>query len=315
MNNESLSTQWFQYFKRKLKDDFKINPEELTDYQLDATPLIYCCLLHRRVPVKSWNIAMSKEFQKSEWIDNPDWIKIKEKLESGEDINPYMSKSIKKWDSTDSLLYTFRIHHFHLFKNKDGGIRDELVYGVFHDNTLYVLNIEKHHDLYEAEKWITIILNNWPNANLIPNLIEIDKITEQFDSKTFKRKANDPNLCYNLLQPLQFKDKDKDKKIRALQNQQHTTTTGFTLNNIHYSEIPFQAYCAYRNEMDEIKAIESSLVKKYGNQNFHLNIDIKNKKYIIRINYSILPIEKIGIKEKLVTCSLYHTLNYYPYIS
>lgn len=314
VKSKPLYIQWAEFFKKKIMSDFSIDVTKAPNYQIDVAPLIYCCLLHRRVPVKKWNVILSQEFQDSDWAKKTDWLNIKNKLESGEDINPYMSKSLKDWAVVDYLLYTYKIHHFHLYKNNDGGIRNELVFGIFHKNTFYVLDIKGHNEIYSADTWVKIINNNWVCEEVLSNVEIVEEKSQIFDQKNFKRTANNPNLQFNNINPLQISNDEGG--ILSLQGQQHTSLIDFSINDIKYPKVPMQAYCAYNNEIEHLKSIEEELIKRYGyNCTFDLNIDIKSKKYKIILKKQILFPAVIKFKEKGVIVSLYHEQKYYPYYS
>lgn len=309
-----LYQQWAIFFEKKLKKEFNLDFSTNENYQVDAAPLIYCCMLHRRIAVKKWNVVLSQEFQGNEWSKQEEWVNIQKKLECGEDINPYLSKSLKNWNAVDYLLYTYKIHHFHLYKNSEGGIRNELVFGIFHKNSFYVLDIRGHNDLYSADNWIEIVQKNWPTEDILPNVVDINEINQKFDIKFFKRNANNPKLQFNNIEPLQIMTEDGVGK--ALKGQQHTTLINFTLNGIEYPKIPLQAYCAYINEVQHLDSIEIELMRLHGNNyTFDLHIDIKNKKYKIIIGEQFANTRFLKFNEKGVIVSLYHEQKYYPYYS
>jgi hypothetical protein len=135
----TLVEQWFKYFEEKIFQEFGQNVKKIEDYQPDVSPLVYCCLHHKKVPHIKREVILSNEFKSSIWFSNPAWLNLKETIENGKDINCYMSKSIRDWKSIDYLLYTCKIRHFHLYNNQEGGIRKELVFGIFTENKFYVL--------------------------------------------------------------------------------------------------------------------------------------------------------------------------------
>ncbi len=309
-----LYLQWSKFFEDKIQTEFNFDKSASKNYQIDAAPLIYCCLHHRRVPVKNWNVVLSKEFLDSNWKEDIAWLKIKDKLENGEDINSFMSKKINDWTSIDFLLYTFNIYHFHLYRDSNGGIRDQLVFGTFHNDNFYILGISGHNDLYNADKWINIILHNWENEKIFKNIKTIKNLNSKFNSKEFKKIANNPNLQYNLVEPIQHKK--TDNSIISLHGHQHTNSINFTLNGISYKKTPIQAYCAYINEIEYLNRIEEFLIRKYGFfKRFKLDINIEQKIYIITINNFLHKKEFFSFHESMVICSSYASKNYYPYKS
>lgn len=311
---ETLVTQWARFFEKKLNKEFGLITSEIDNYQLDAAPLVYCCLLHRKVEVKKWNIVLSNEFLSSKWATSDEWLKIKDILEQGKDINPYMSKSLKNWQAVDYLLYTYGIHHFHLYKNKDGGIRSELVFGVFSNDELYVLGVGNHNDLYKAESWLKILHNNWGEKNILSNVVKIINQENNFNESEFKMMANNPKLQFNMISPMQFTD-DKGN-VLEVKGHQHTHVIDFTLNDIKYSKIPVQAFVAYANEFDYLQLIEDHLLRKCNKKApLILNIDLEKRKYNIKVDMGVLfsfSEEHKFIDNRLIA-SLYDKRKYYPY--
>lgn len=310
---QSLVKQWCLIYEKRIILEFNINIKEVENYQVDLAPIIYCCLLHRKVPIQKWNIICSQNFTSSHWATHDSWLKIKSILEDGKDINNYMSKSLSNWKAIDHLLNTFKIHHFHLRKNKNGGIGDELVFGIFHKDTFYVLGIGNHHDLYKPDYWAKIIITSWPNEILLPSITKSEEFEKNnnFNSQEFKRSANNIALRFNTITPLTI---SIDGMNYVLNNHQHTNLVNFTLNNICYPEVPIQIYCAYMNEATLLDEIEDQLLKKYGHTlPFHLRIDLSNKRYFIKINNSFYLQHPYPIPINKVTCTYYHTKNYFPY--
>jgi len=301
----TLKHQWAMHFERKIVSEFNLSLDKIENYSTRISPLIYCCLSHRRVKVKKWNIKTSNEFESSEWVNNKKWLKIKNKLENGYDINHFMSKKLVDWMSVDYLLYTYNIYHFHLDKDNSGGIGEHLVFGVFYKDTFYVLGIENHNDLYSARKWIQTIYNNWNNLdNLFQFKLKDSGITS-FDPKELKKIANNPNLQFNLVEPIDILN--EDGQSLSLIGHQHTNLTNVDLGYIKFEKIPIQAFIAFSNEENDILNIESEILSKYRN-NYHLNltIDEKNFRYKIIINKNFFNTEIYNISKNKITCSHYH---------
>ena len=192
--------------------EFNFDVTKINNYQPDVTPIVYCCLQHRRVKPNRRNVILSKQLQESSWATNAEWISLQERIKNGDDINGYMSKKINDWQAVDYLLYTCNISHFHLYKNKDGGVRDFLVFGIFTKDFFYALDIGGHNDLYRADYLVSIVVLNWPDLDIFRVKETTEKTETRFDRKEFKRAANNPNLQYNMVAPTYFIDHFGQKK-------------------------------------------------------------------------------------------------------
>ena len=155
--NFSILEQWLNLFDSKLIS-LGISMQTLEEYKKrygrEITPIIYCCLLHRKVIPKPRNFFESKEFSQKK---TNKCSKIIKDIRMGFDISPYMSKRLKEWEMTDMLLFFSNIYHIHLTKNKQGGIGDDLIFGIFTDDSFYAIDLGVHDDLYNLDKLIQII--------------------------------------------------------------------------------------------------------------------------------------------------------------
>lgn len=304
----TLQSDWFKLFRKKLIAEFGFDISELEGYQPDMWPIIYCCLKHRRVSPRARKVILSKKLQESSWAKNADWLSIQEKIEKGDDINGYMSKAIHEWQAVDYLLYTCNISHFHLYKNNKGGIRDSLVFGIFTKDNFYALDIGNHKDLYKADDFFSIAESNWSDLNIF-RVKQVPEISEvAFNTKNFKRTANDPNLQYNMIAPTFFIDHNGQRK--ELDNHQNTALIRFNLNGIDIGKIPLKVYCAYVNEIKHLEELDARLYSRHKAKKMSLALDEKKFNYSIEIHLqrSIKKIYKIP--KNFITCSLYESFKY-----
>jgi len=301
---KTLQSGWFNIFRKKLMTDFNLDVRRIKDYQPDISPIVYCCLKHRRITPRMRSVILSKKLQESSWATNAEWMSLKERIENGDDINGYMSKNINDWKAVDYLLYTCNISHFHLHKNKEGGIREHLVFGVFTKDYFYALDIGDHNDLYKADYLVSIASSSWPDLYIFRVKQTADKTESKFNIKEFKRNANDPNLQYNMIAPTSFVDHNGQRK--ELDNHQNTALIGFYLNEIYIGKIPFKVYCAYVNEITYLERLDARLYDEFQAKKMSLEIDAKKKRYSIEIHLRRSIKISRKIPKKLITCSLYN---------
>ncbi len=122
----------------------------------------------RRISESKRNVYFSKGFQyPKEHIDEFRSIvnAIKQKFETGEDVNPHLSQRIMNVDYNDDLLHEWGIHHLHLnTEMKSNGFikrSSELLYLVIDSQNSYFINIYDHKEFQNIEL-LEIIEENWP---------------------------------------------------------------------------------------------------------------------------------------------------------
>lgn len=307
MLNNSLLCQWFNHYEKVLIKEFDLDVSQIEGYNDSFAPLIYCCLLHKRLPRKRWNIIESEEFKQSSFVSNADFLKFRESLESGQNIDVYQSKKYNDFLNNDHLLYSMDIHHFHLKKN---GVGKDLIFAVVKDDNFYILAVGDHLDLYKADTLIQIICNNWgiDFFNNYKNINSEDFIP--FNQQVFKLEANHKGLQFNYFSPIQF---SHDGNLYSLNNNQNTIYINFELNSKNF-KVPLQCFCAYVNEDNFIAEIEKILEARYHHTNFKINF---GDEIIEIINPSLKPLlQKIDffkVSPDLIMVSNYHKRNYFPY--
>jgi hypothetical protein len=301
--SKSLTEQWFDWFEERILSEFGMDVKKVAKYQPDVSPLVYCCLHHKRVPVQKREVILSKKIQDSEWQKNKDWLNLKKAIEDGLDINLYMSKSLKNWNSIDYLLYTLDIRHLHFRKNKDGGIGNELVFGVFVDEKFYAIDIGTHHNIYKAQEMVSIAEKNWPTELFRYTQSIPAGNTARIDSKEFKRFANDDRYQFNLIAPAL--GEREDGSSYSLNNNQNSAIASCVLNGIDYGKLPFKAWCAYDNEIRKIERIQKHLRELHGTDKLMLRIDKKRKKYVVTVCKQRQVQKEFGFSKKEIICSLY----------
>ena len=73
----------------------------------------YITLVKRIIPPTPRKILIAKDFTCPPELQEG-WEMFRSKVESGEDINPHQSKTMKREGYTDLMLSSWQIHHFHL---------------------------------------------------------------------------------------------------------------------------------------------------------------------------------------------------------
>lgn len=108
---------------------------------------------------------------------------LTQKIERGEDINPFLSTRREKIDAKDLLLYDWKIHHLHLtnrYNSKGKPTRsDYLLFVRCEDSVMYFIQIYPHHpNPFVKEELIRIIAHNWPEL-LLPLRLNNGHLTEE----------------------------------------------------------------------------------------------------------------------------------------
>ena len=293
MNEGLFREQWFKIFKRKIID-LNLNYQSINDEELDVMPIIYCCLINRMILPNPRRICLSKEFNE----EIKGWENIKKIISTGEDINPYMSKRIKDWREHDLLLYSAGISHFHLSKNKSGGVKDELVFGIFTKNDFYGIFIGNHDDIYNLEYLVSIVDKNWPEL-LDSSINNNSSFSEDF----FKQNALDKRLQMNIFKP------------GRLDGHMHSNLINYNING-KILKIPTPVFFAYENEIKYIDKIENTIISRiknkfqgYENVDYFLEVDEFNQCYkIFKENNSPIiknPITEFPFPVRKIICSDY----------
>lgn len=157
-----LYSDWIEYLKRELirlgYKNCQVKTEE--DYCF-----YFFNVLLRRVNSAPRKVLFSKEFScPQEHIQTIETIK--NKIEQGSDITPYLSKSIRKPGDYDELLNDWGIHHLHLGQKKgNSGFTErtkDLLFVWFDERHAYFLKVMSHGD-WAKKELVEIIHKNWPD--------------------------------------------------------------------------------------------------------------------------------------------------------
>ncbi|MEM4217102.1 MAG: hypothetical protein QXZ09_03680 [Candidatus Methanomethylicaceae archaeon] len=118
----------------------------------------------RRIDPKPRKVFISKELQcHKEHLGA--FMKLKEKIERGENLTPYLSKGIKRLESYDKLLNDWGIHHLHLGSvwetESEISRTGPLLFAKVNEDAFYMIDIKEHGSWVDIDL-IEIIHNNWP---------------------------------------------------------------------------------------------------------------------------------------------------------
>lgn len=89
---------------------------------------------------------------------------LKEHVESGKSLKPFLSKRIDKLKSVDPLFAQWNIRHFHLGNKLNGEFikrTGPLAFAKITSNAVYILDIDDH-GKWASKKLIQIAHENWP---------------------------------------------------------------------------------------------------------------------------------------------------------
>jgi len=135
----------------------------------------YFNLKHKVIKSKPRSVTISKGLLAKAKSLNVETVlvTIESKFISGEDVNPFLSKSIFRSESHDHLLNDWQIHHLHLNTRKKKptdyfNARSELLLFVhLTDDIVYFIDIRRHNENYvfAQRDLLRIVRDNWPDVN------------------------------------------------------------------------------------------------------------------------------------------------------
>ena len=134
---------------------------------------LYLNYYFRRIPVKKYNVKVSKEIENLVDNDCKSTIaNIKNDLEKGKDINARVSRGILKFESNDKMLNRWGLYHLHLGNKmeKDGFIQRTgkllIIYVNKYKNIVYFLAVAPGHgksypDTFIDSEYLKTLVENW----------------------------------------------------------------------------------------------------------------------------------------------------------
>jgi hypothetical protein len=156
----------------------------------------YFGLLHRRVAPQPRKVVVSQELKCPKEFEQR-FDNFKTKVVQGDNLNPHLSREIKK---PDKLLNEWGIHHFHLntIVEADGFVKRSgpILFALVTSDTFYCLTVMEHGSKY-PEVWsdqqiIEIIHSNWPILieQYNSGLLTMDKVTRTERNQFRKSNVN-----------------------------------------------------------------------------------------------------------------------------
>lgn len=140
---------------------------------------------NRIIPQKTRAIRISKKIENSTYDEdiNSALNLLKKKIENGDDINSYLSKSIYYEDYTDYLFSDWGMHHLHLSIESDPNDSkfikrsDNLLFVTYNEEEIYFIDIRPHNEQYVfAQKELLKIIETD-----FPQIIENYRIKDAID--------------------------------------------------------------------------------------------------------------------------------------
>lgn len=153
-----------------LADIFRVELAEIgynTDGIIDNMQLIktYFTVRKRLIPMRPREVKIAQGLQCPQNLE-VGYNNFINKVISGSDLNPNLSRINKKLDKNDMLFYDWDIYHFHLGQNiEDDGYVErtgDVLFAIVENDKFYAIAIMPH-DNWANKDLLEIILANWPN--------------------------------------------------------------------------------------------------------------------------------------------------------
>lgn len=157
-----LSGDWIEYLRSEITAagysvDENDSPDDLS-YK-------FFNIRKRRVP------TLSRVVHESSKLSCPQehelgYVALKTKFTKGDDVTPYLSKTILSDNYEDYLLNDWGIHHFHLGENINNGFAERtgpLLFALVTDSDVYCIDI-KSHGAWSEQELIRTLHEEWPQV-------------------------------------------------------------------------------------------------------------------------------------------------------
>ncbi len=182
---------WTQLLREELRRlGYNIDPSESDDGVCEK----YFNVVWRLVRMQPRTVHVAREFKcppkHQAAIDV-----ICNKVISGADLNPYLSRYLPRADYNDLLLNDWDIYHFHLGLSFDRSDRlllrgtKHLLFARVTDRDFYAIDVRDHRS-FEQQDLLEIVHDNWPGAiqqyRIGAGTVEVS-ITEPSERKQLRR--------------------------------------------------------------------------------------------------------------------------------
>ena len=170
---------WLNILKDILQNHWGYDISGVTEEEL---PYLYFNAEKRRPDQRKRSVEVSDVFTCPVNLQ-AGWERLKNVVESGEDVTPNLSKLVGRLDNKDSLLNDWGVHHFHLGESLDGDFIERtgpLLFALITKDKFYAINVF-YHGAWADQDIVEIIHRNWPEAiNLykIKNVISATEVSE-----------------------------------------------------------------------------------------------------------------------------------------
>ena len=160
--------QDFANLCRDLLVELGYKSEEIAEIAHDENAIRALLGVRRRfVPPQRRSIAKSKGF-----FCPPEFVQglaeIEEKIESGDDLAPHLSRRLVNPHYKDDLLNHWGLHHLHLGTSieSDGFVQrtKHLLFCRFEDENAYFIDVLPHEGAWTLQRLVEEIHDNWPDT-------------------------------------------------------------------------------------------------------------------------------------------------------
>lgn len=157
-----LYSDWIEYQKSCLQE---FGYPVATLFDPSQISIAYFNAIKRRIPIRTRNIFKSDIFSCPPDLEEGLQI-LENNVQSGHDINPNLSRGLKKVDYNDYLLNDWGIFHFHLGRETEGDGYAErtgpVLFAFVTHHSFYEINIYSHGNWSNIDL-IEIVHRNWPH--------------------------------------------------------------------------------------------------------------------------------------------------------
>jgi hypothetical protein len=153
----------------------------------------------RMVPAVPRKIHRAREFTCPAEFVRP-VSQITAAIECGQDVIPYLSKTIRDLDYSDLMLNDWGVHHMHLGESFDSSgfitRTGPLLFLHFSDADAYYINVYPH-SAWSKQEIVSIVHKNWPNLIKrfrVGNVLDLAREATDEDINTFRGSHINPML-------------------------------------------------------------------------------------------------------------------------
>jgi len=142
---------------------------EVADIEDRDVAIYYFESFRRRVAQRARDLRIADDFH-CPAQEEAGWRALQDKVVSGKDLSPHLSKGHRSLFNADGLLAEWGVHHFHLGTEADPRNPDyvkrsgPLVFALVDDDTFYAINIYRHDTDWEQLSIVESLHRNWPDV-------------------------------------------------------------------------------------------------------------------------------------------------------